>query len=886
MMQESISEIARPVDIRDLIAQLRTDRDFVRRVAAWERLPAREARTAPFPASLDPRLIAALKSRGIESFYTHQAQAIEAVARGEHIAVVTSTASGKTLCYNLPVLNAMLRQPAATALYIFPTKALAQDQLAVLRELIEALGTSIPAQTYDGDTPRDRRRSTRSAQNAGGLLITNPDMLHTGILPHHTQWASLFQNLRFVVFDELHTYRGVFGSHLANVIRRLKRIAAFYGAAPQFITCSATIANPLELAQKLLDVSPDGHSEPQSGKESHSLRVETLRFAQGDTARKLTLIDDDGAPRGEKHFIMLNPPMVDKELGQRRSYTLEARDVAARFLAAGIQTIVFARARLTTEVLLTYIREAAGLLGVDPQTIRGYRGGYLAEERRAIERGLRDGSVRGVVATNALELGVDIGQLGAAVLAGYPGTIASAWQQAGRAGRRTETSIAVMVASASPLDQYLAAHPRYFFERSPEHGLIAPDNLVILLNHLRCAAFELPFEIGEAFGSAGPVTEFLDVLAEEGLLHRSGKTFRWIADAYPASGLSLRSGTDDTIAIINRSAGSPLTIGQMDRPSAPMLIHAGAIYLHEGQQYLVEQLDWDAGQALVSPVQVDYYTDASSSSDVRVLAESSREDRGVTAKSHGEVLITTLVTGYRKVKMVSHEVLGWGEVALPEQQMTTSAYWLSVSEAATEKLLAAGILLWPNDYGPAWNSARDAARARDAYRCRSCGAPERGDRQHDVHHLRPFREFGYVRGVNDNDRLANALDNLITLCPACHHRAEMSRGVRTTLGGLAHALGNLAPLYLMCDPRDIGTLAEQKSAFSGLPTITLYERVPAGIGFAQTLYELHDELLGAARDLIASCPCDGGCPACIGPGAVSAEAKQHTLQLLNVLTGK
>ncbi len=862
------------MNIHELLDQLRTDREFMRRVAAWERLPAREARTAPFPAPLDARLVTALQSRGIESLYTHQAQAVEAVARGEHIAVVTSTASGKTLCYNLPVLDALLRNPATTALYLFPTKALAQDQLAALRELIDALGAQISAQTYDGDTPRDRRRSTRSA---GGIVITNPDMLHTGILPHHTQWAALFRNLRFVVLDELHTYRGVFGSHLANVIRRLKRIAAFYGSAPQFICCSATIANPLELAQKLLDVGSGSLPSPVGGR-------------AGDEG--LTLIDDDGAPRGEKHFILLNPPMVDKTLGQRRSYMLEARDVAARFLSAGIQTIVFARARLTTEVLLTYVRDAAGPLGVDPQTIRGYRGGYLAEERRAIERGLRDGSVHGVVATNALELGVDIGQLGAAVLAGYPGTIASAWQQAGRAGRRKDVSAAVMVASAAPLDQYLVTHPRYFFERSPEHGLIAPDNLVILVNHLKCAAFELPFQVGEPFGSLGPVDEFLNVLAEEGWVHRSGSHFRWVADAYPAQGISLRSGTDDTIAIISRSdrsADRPVrpetTIGQMDRQSAPTLIHAGAIYLHEGQQYQVEQLDWEAGQALVKPVQVDYYTDASSATDVRVLAEAAHEDLLATSRSHGEALITSLVTGYRKVKLYTHETLGWGEVTLPEQETRTAAYWFSVSKDAAEKLVAQGVLLLPNDYGPSWNKAREAARARDGYRCRSCGALEREGRQHDVHHLRPFREFGYARGVNDNDKVANALENLVTLCPVCHHRAEVSRGVRSTLGGLAHALGNLAPLYLMCDPRDIGIVAEQRSAFAGLPTITLYERVPAGIGFSQTLYELHNELLTAARDLIAACPCDGGCPACIGPGVGDPEAKQQTVKLLNVLAG-
>ena len=865
------------MDIRQVLAELRDDRDFMRRVAAWERLPARPAATALFPAALDRRLVAALATRGIASLYTHQAHAIEATACGEHIVVVTSTASGKTLCYNLPVLNTLLRDPTATALYLFPTKALAQDQLVALHELTESLDTRVPVQTYDGDTSKDRRRSARTA---GGILITNPDMLHTGILPHHTQWATFFQSLRFVALDELHTYRGVFGSHLANVIRRLRRIAEFYGSRPQFICCSATIANPLELAQKLLD-SP---SSVQPGREGAGAGI--------------TLIDDDGAPRGEKHFILLNPPLIDPALGQRRSSTLEARDIAARFLAADIQTIVFARARLTTEVLLTYLRDAVAPLGLDPQTIRGYRGGYLADERRAIERGLREGSVRGVVATNALELGVDIGQLGAAVLSGYPGTIASAWQQAGRAGRRNDVSVAVLVASASPLDQYIVTHPRFFFERSPEHGLIAPDNLVILTQHVKCAGFELPFEAGERFGGLDPVDELLDVLADENLFHRSNNHWHWVADSYPANDISLRSGTQDTIVILDTLANpqaaagrtpsqgsSPRTIGQMDRLSAPALIHEGAIYLHEGQQYLVEKLDWEAGQALVKSVQVDYYTDASSATNVQVLNELAHEELDATMRSHGEVLVTTLVTGYRKIKLYTHETLGWGDVTLPEQEMRTSAYWLSVSPGATERLQAVGVLLLPNDYGPTWNKAREAARARDGYRCRSCGAAERGGRQHDVHHLRPFREFGYVRGVNNYDQLANALDNLVTLCPACHHRTETARGVRTALGGLAHALGNLAPLYLMCDPRDIGIVAEQRSAFSGLPTITLYERVPSGIGFSQMLYELHMELVAAARDLVATCLCEGGCPACIGPGAGDSEAKQQTIKLLNALVG-
>src|SRR5512135_2534720 len=489
--------------LETLLTELRLDRAFMRDVITWERKPSRPARYAPFPAELDRRLIEVLAARGIDRLYTHQAASLQATLRGENSVVVTSTASGKTLCYNLPVLQTLLADPTATALYLFPTKALAQDQLVSISELIGLLDKPITARTYDGDTTRDKRKSAREA---GGVIITNPDMLHIGILPHHTQWASLFESLRYIVIDELHTYRGIFGSHFANVLRRLKRICRFYGSHPQFILASATIANPQQLAEKLIE-------------------------------EEVTLIADDGAPRGEKHWIMINPPLIDPVLGQRRSMLLETRDIAARFLQADIQTIVFARDRSTTEVLLTYLRESIASEGNDPARVHGYRGGYLADERRAIEKGLREGTIRGVVATNALELGVDIGQLDVAVLAGYPGTIASALQQAGRAGRRSNISAALIVASASPLDQFIVTHPRYFFERSPEHGLVAPDNLIILSNHLKCAAFELPFDAGERFGRFEQTDELLEALVEEGVLSKQAsprpnlpERYFWLAD--------------------------------------------------------------------------------------------------------------------------------------------------------------------------------------------------------------------------------------------------------------------------------------------------------------------------------------------------------------------
>jgi len=813
----------------------------MRQVAAWHRFPARPGRYGAFPPSLDRRLVAMLRSRGIERLYSHQATAVAAALRGEQLAVVTPTASGKTLCYNLPVLHTLLNDPSSADRSIYPLH---------------------PA-TYDGDTPRaERPRIRRSAR----LLITNPDMLHTGILPHHTGWAEFFANLRYVVLDELHTYRGVFGSHVANVLRRLRRICQFHGSQPQFICSSATIANPQEHAERLLEAP-------------------------------VTLVDDDGSPKGEKHFILYNPPLVDRELGIRRSYLLEARSIAGRLLDDDVQTIVFARARLTVEVLLTYLRDwvakGTGSKEAAEAAVRGYRGGYLPLQRRGIERGLREGSVRGVVTTNALELGIDIGRLSAAVMVGYPGTIASAWQQAGRAGRRAETSLAVLVASASPLDQYLIAHPNYLFQRSPEQALIHPDNLVILLHHLRCAAFELPFAPEEGFGRFADAATLLDFLAEEGELHRSAEAYHWIGETYPAQEVSLRTAAPDRFVIMAREdyADEPLVIGVVDRFSVPFLLYEGAVYLHEGQPYLVETLDWEGQRALVHSAQVDYYTDASTSAQVQVLDTRAEAQEGGVLKAHGDVLVKVKATGYRRVKRYTHENLGWGEINLPEQEMETTAYWLSLPKETVEKLRLSG--LWISDrgnYGPNWAQQRDLARERDGYRCRHCNAPERSGRQHDVHHLSPLRKFGHPAGRRDGYREANLLQgyreanllqNLVTLCPTCHRQAEAGQRVRSGLAGLGYVLSHVASLHLMCDPGDLGTIAEPLSASTRRPTITLYERVPGGLGFAERLFELHGTLLEAARELISECPCAYGCPACIGPVLdPEQEAKSLTLALI------
>ncbi|MBI5303344.1 MAG: DEAD/DEAH box helicase [Chloroflexi bacterium] len=822
-------------------------------VAAWQTQPARAARFVAFPDDEHPALVESLRARGITALYTHQATAWQRARAGKHLVVVTGTASGKTLCYNLPVLDALLRDETARALYLFPTKALAQDQLSNLQLLTSNF--QFPISTYDGDTPQHTRATIR--KNAR-IIVSNPDMLHTGILPHHTIWAEFFRNLRFVVIDEMHAYRGVFGSHVANVMRRLKRVSAFYGSSPQFILTSATIANPQELAERLIEESVE-------------------------------LLDDDGAAKGEKHFVIYNPPVVNRAVGIRRSVVLESVTLTQDLLKRDAQTIVFARARRTVEVMLRYLASPSTPQPPSPspdelnrergkgvpkagdggEEVRGYRSGYLPAQRREIERGLRDGSVRVVVATNALELGIDIGGMSAAVLVGYPGTIAATRQQAGRAGRGDDVSLAVLVASADPLDQFLAHHPDYVFARSPESALINPDNLLILLQHLKCAAFEMPFRDGESFGrvDAARVREFLEFLRDAGTLHQSGEKYFWMADQYPSDSISLRSASAETIALqATPPAPSPEgegrgeVIGEVDRASALWMVHPQAIYLHEGQSFVVEQLDLDQGIARLQPTDADFYTDPQKETQVQLLDKLAEAETHGATKAHGEIAVTTQVVGYRKIKWFTHENLGAGQVMLPPTELHTTGYWLAVDDATVAHLRDEG--LWsnaPNDYGPDWDALRERVRARDRYRCTGCGAPEQG-RVHDVHHRIPFRAFA-------SRAEANRLENLTTLCHNCHRRAELAVRIRSGLAGVAHALGHLAPLFLMCDARDIGVHSDPQSPLAeGKPTIVIYDQIPAGIGFSERLFELHDELIARAYDLVLQCECEDGCPSCVGPG--------------------
>jgi DEAD/DEAH box helicase domain-containing protein len=767
-------------------------------VTAVRRLPACDAQFGDEVSGLDERLRAALRDRGIQGFYTHQTAAIEHALSRRNVVITTPTASGKTLCYNAPVLSTVLKDPSTRALYMFPTKALAQDQLAELHVLSDHLSRrsdlDIGVFTYDGDTPQDARRAIRGRAH---IVLSNPDMVHSGILPHHPRWAKLFENLQFVIIDELHAYRGVFGSHLTNVLRRLRRICQHYGSNPTFICSSATIANPRELAEALVE-------------------------------RPVELVSENGAPRGEKWFLFVNPPVVNQQLGIRRSYLAETRRLAAEFLKRKLQVIVFAQSRLSTEILTTYLKDDfEGPPGTRDQ-IRGYRGGYLPQRRREIEKGLREGSVRAVISTNALELGIDIGALDACVMAGYPGTIAATWQRAGRAGRRSGRSAAVLVASSAPLDQFVVRNPSYFFGAVPEHALINADNLHILVDHVRCAAFELPFTTSEQYGRHD-VQEVLGVLEESGFLHRADSDdggegiWQWTNESYPADAVSLRSISSDNFVVVDTTKGSDV-IGETSFTSGPSTLHEKAIYLVEGVLYQVEKLDFEGRKAYVRRIDCDYYTDAITYSKVTVLetfagnpdvaghvdVESGFSRTGTA--SHGEVHVSSRVVGFKKIKFYTNENVGSGELDLPEQQMHTTAYWLTIPGTVMAAL--------------------------------------------------PFASDDRRDGVVGLSFAMRQVAQLLLMCD----RQDI---------GISIGSGNEG------DSPDL-TRTGEPVTLSDEPRIFIYDNYPGGIGFSEPLFAMDEELRHRTRELIAGCECKNGCPTCVGPiGNTGPLAKTVALRILD-----
>jgi DEAD/DEAH box helicase domain-containing protein len=760
-------------------------------------LPARPARFADLPPMLEPRLAEALGRRGIRRLYSHQADALTLAGQNRHVVVATPTASGKSLCYNLPVLDAVLKRQAK-ALYLFPTKALSQDQVAEINELNRAAELGVRAFTFDGDTPGDARKAVRTR---GDIVVSNPDMLHQAILPHHTKWAQFFESLAFVVIDELHSYRGVFGAHMANLLRRLRRICAFYGVSPRFIMTSATIGNPGELARELI----------------------------GEEA---AVLGDSGAPQGERHLLLWNPPVVNPDLGIRASARSQTSRIARHAIKRGLKGIVFARSRLAVEVLTKYLKDVFDHDRRRPPRILAYRGGYLPTERRGAERRLRAGEVDCVVTTSALELGVDIGALDLCVLNGYPGTVASTWQRLGRAGRRLRPALGVLVASSQPLDQYIVRNPDFFLGASPERARIHADQLLILLDHVRCAAFELPFQSSEVFGGED-LRELLAYLQEEGVLHREGERWHWCADSYPANSVSLRSVAEGNFVVVDTTDGGKRIIAEVDYTAAPMTLYEGAIHMIQSDPFQVERLDWDGRKAYVRRVRVDYYTDAIDYHRLRILERFEEHNGRDAGRAYGEVHLVRRVPGYKKIRYYSHENIGYGKINLPDQEMHTTAVWWQLAPDALDRAFASRLQALDGFLGAAYAL-------------------------HHVAALRQMAEPGDLgRAVGDGDQ---------------GWFATVGAGGRGQMRG------------------DAGEAVDPDGLQRFRPTLFLYDNYPGGIGLSAPLFDDGGALVAEAHKLVTGCGCRRGCPACIGPILASDEQrgfspKAAAGQVLELLQG-
>lgn len=804
----------------------------------------KKADLLPIPSGLHPLLQGSLKKQGIENLYSHQLRSYEFSTAGKNFVVATGTSSGKSLCYQVPILDGILKAPQQTGLIIFPTKALTNDQLNSINSLIpESDIFRVTCAIYDGDTPNRERAHIREK---GNIILTNPDMLNIGILPHHPLWSRFFENLTFVVIDEVHIYRGVFGSHIANLIRRLKRITEFYQSNPTYIFTSATIRNPKQLCEKMIE-------------------------------NEVELIDQDGSPQGSKYFIVYNPPLLNEELGIREGLLTSCIKFVAQLYQQKIQTLVFCRTRRFVELLL---REVTTVCQIPETRIRGYRSGYLKTDRREIEAGLKTGEIQIGIATNALELGVDIGGVDCVLLPGFPGTIASLRQRAGRAGRKNNPALAIFIASMNPLDQYLARNPDYLMNRDPEEALINPDNPLIVLEHLQCSAAELAFSDHDQFGRLSPreLSGYLDFLADSGVFHHKNGHYYWVSDDYPTSHVSLRNTASTSILLRKIEDGQTSVIGEVDYNSGLWMVHPGAIYIHDGETFRVDELDLDNSLATLIPCIEDYVTEPVISADVEVKSINQNQDKPNYELLCGEVLIRSRVKGYRRIKWSSREMIDFTELEMPETNLNTIGVWMVIKDECIVKLREAGF--WhgdSNDYGPRWKEIRHVIRARDNYSCKICGKGETSG-EHHVHHKIPLKMFSSIEK-------ANASENLITLCAECHALAESQVRVRSALSGFNHLLESLSPLLVMCDTGDLGSFYDPVANFAGnKPAIIVYDNVPAGIGLADGIYARFEELLEKTRDVIMQCDCPDGCPSCVGPAMESAYGgKQETLELIKYL---
>ena len=725
-----------------------------------------------YPENLSAEVKKVYKDKGIDKLFSHQAHAIRQILEGKNVVVSTPTASGKTLIYNTVTLDALTKNPSSRSLYLFPTKALSQDQLAELFHLNKLMGDKLGLFTYDGDTPQNTRKAIRKKAQ---IVLTNPYMLHSGILPHHTKWVNLFEHLKYVIIDELHYYTGVFGSHMGNIMRRLKRICRFYGTDPVFIMSSATISNPRELAEKIIE-------------------------------EKVELIDKNGSPRGEKYLVFFNPPIVNKELGIRRSYVSVARQISSILLNNGLQIITFANSRLVTEVLVKYLKNDFEKNVTDAGKVRGYRGGYLPLKRREIERGLRKGDIMAVVSTNALELGIDIGSLDATVLASYPGTIASTWQRIGRAGRRAGKSLGILISSSSPVDQFIVNHPEYFTGKSPEVGRVNPDNLTILIEHIKCAAFELPFIKGEQFGTEN-LEEILTYLSQNRVLFQNQDKWFWTEEGYPADAVAINRVSSDNFVVVDRTE-TERVIAEVDFSSALETLHPKAIYMLESEQYVVEDFDYENRKAFVRKSNADYYTDAITYTKIKILDPFAETREEKYDFFYGDVHVFSQVVGFKKLKFFTNENVGAGDLQLPQQDMHSTAFWVTIKNECLETI--------------------------------SISSEEKIEAVSGIAYL--MRHICAVILMCDVKDIGVAVEDNIT-------KSQIN----------SQGIGKFSSLEEQTPLRDFE------------PTIYIYDSYPNGIGFSEVLFEKAGEILENILDAIDRCNCDRGCPSCVGPPIRSSD---------------
>jgi DEAD/DEAH box helicase domain-containing protein len=804
------------------------------------------------PAFINSELKITLQEIGINSLYSHQLQAIKLIFDGKNTVLTTGPSSGKSLAYTLPILNALYQNENSNALLLFPTKALAYDQLTHFKEYIDNSQNNNlwkkdvlkKISVYDGDTPKEIRSSIRKHAQ---VILTNPDMLHVGILPNHFLWEKFFENLKFIILDESHIYHGIFGSHVANVIRRLKRILSLYNQKPVYVCTSATIGNPIEFLSKLVE-------------------------------DEFVLVSEDGSPQGRKQVVFYNPPLLNEDLGIRKSSHQEALKIVSELLENGVQSLVFQGTRKEVEKSLKKIKEQD--TNKKDYFSAAYRSGYLANDRRKLEEDFRSGKINVLFSTNALELGVDIGGLKCVILSGYPGSISSTLQQIGRAGRKQSESLAILIASMNPIDQYIIKRPEYLFINSPEKAIINPNNPNILLEHLKISLYELSFVEGEKFGNLSwdQTRALLDLLIENGYARKNNNKYLIVDSSKFLNDISLRNLGGNTLKLVDITNDKHRIFGEIDYSSSLWMVHPNAIYLHLGVQYIVENMNFETNEVLLAESNVDYFTEPKIDKTIALIEQTRSKSLNNLDLFFGKIKVTQTVIGYKEILWESHQKISEDVLELPEIVLDTEAFWFYIPDSIKNELINEKFVFnYKNEYGPEWNKYKDLIRKRDNCTCQNCGIQE-NDTAHHIHHKKPIKLFESIEE-------ANHPSNLVTLCAKCHRLAEIQVKVKSGMNGLSYLLKTLSPIFILCGPEDIDVILDSKNEITGFEnSILMYDNISYGLGLSLELYNNFHMILPEMLKHIKDCGCHHGCPSCVGP--VSDEGyggKEETIRLLELI---